>query len=155
MVALSRAGGTAALESLALGSTLANEPDPKPAPARPPPLDRADDGWTQSCESTGVPEWPSHRSHKGFYNAAAWRKLRAAQLAREPLCKFCLAEGRVTGRPSLIRGAPTGAALSCSGTELQCLCATCLSLRKHSQEKGGTKHLAGCGPDSERLFHEW
>jgi hypothetical protein len=111
MAALSRAAGTAALESLAIGSTLANEPDPKPADPTMPALDRRLSiapmmAGRKSCESTGVPEWPSHRSHKGFYNAAAWRKLRAAQLAREPLCKFCLAEGRVTGRPSLITWCP-------------------------------------------------
>jgi hypothetical protein len=33
------------------------------------------------------------------------------------------------------------------GGDLQSLCATCPSPRKQSEEKGGSKHLAGCGPD--------
>jgi hypothetical protein len=32
----------------------------------------------------------------GFYNTPARRKRRAAQLAEEPLCRMCQAEGRIT-----------------------------------------------------------
>ena len=34
---------------------------------------------------------PAHRER---YHTAAWRRVRAAQLARQPLCEMCMAEGR-------------------------------------------------------------
>lgn len=36
------------------------------------------------------------RQWRRLYKLAAWRSARAAQLARQPLCERCLAEGRVT-----------------------------------------------------------
>lgn len=33
-------------------------------------------------------------AHKERYHTAAWHKIRAAQLARQPLCEMCTAEGR-------------------------------------------------------------
>lgn len=36
------------------------------------------------------------RPWRRWYNLAAWKRRRAEQLAREPLCKMCLAEGRTT-----------------------------------------------------------
>ncbi len=38
---------------------------------------------------------------------------------------------------------------------LQSLCATFHSRFKQSQEKGGTKHLAGCGVNGEPLHFAW
>lgn len=39
---------------------------------------------------------PEAAEYRKLYKGARWRALRAAQLAREPLCKPCLAVGRVT-----------------------------------------------------------
>jgi hypothetical protein len=39
--------------------------------------------------------------------------------------------------------------------ELQSLCATCHSLFKQSEEKGGTRHLSGCDASGEPPFFEW
>jgi 5-methylcytosine-specific restriction protein A len=33
---------------------------------------------------------------RSWYATAAWQRRRAQQLAKAPLCEFCLAEGRVT-----------------------------------------------------------
>lgn len=33
-------------------------------------------------------------AHGERYHTAAWRRVRAAQLARQPLCEMCMAEGR-------------------------------------------------------------
>ena len=34
--------------------------------------------------------------HSAMYNNPRWRAVRAAQLAREPLCRLCLARGQYT-----------------------------------------------------------
>lgn len=44
---------------------------------------------------------PDHRStgsqaYRHLYKTYEWQKLRKAHLAREPLCRMCKAEGRVT-----------------------------------------------------------
>jgi 5-methylcytosine-specific restriction endonuclease McrA len=73
-----------------------------------------------------------------LYSTAAWRKRRAHQLAIEPLCRMCLAEGRteaatVADHITPHRGDPD----LFWHSRLQSLCATCHSLFKQSQEKGG------------------
>ncbi len=77
---------------------------------------------------------PEASSAKRGYDYA-WQKRRAAQLAAEPLCAYCRAEGRTTaatvadhitphrGDPQLFRG------------PLQSLCATCHSGRKQREER--------------------
>jgi 5-methylcytosine-specific restriction enzyme A len=39
---------------------------------------------------------PEARSYRALYATAAWKRRRLAQLADEPLCKFCQEDGRVT-----------------------------------------------------------
>ena len=34
-------------------------------------------------------------AHSSWYSSGRWRKIRAAQLRKEPLCQFCLDAGRV------------------------------------------------------------
>jgi 5-methylcytosine-specific restriction enzyme A len=91
-----------------------------------------------------------------FYNTAAWRQLRSHQLAVEPLCRMCFAEGRTTAANTVDhitphRGDPD---LFWAGS-FQSLCATCHSRFKQSQESGGVKHLTGCDAQGEPLFFEW
>jgi 5-methylcytosine-specific restriction protein A len=57
---------------------------------------------------------------------------------------MCLAEGRATAATVADHLVPyRGDPELFWGGELQSLCATCHSLRKQSQEKGDTEHLAG------------
>lgn len=36
------------------------------------------------------------QAYRRLYKTARWRKIRATQLARQPLCETCLSQGRVT-----------------------------------------------------------
>lgn len=71
-----------------------------------------------------------------FYRSTAWRKLRAEQLRRQPLCERCLAQGRYTParvvdhiRPVNLGGAPLDL------ENLQSLCAVC-----HNRKSGTERH---------------
>ena len=71
-----------------------------------------------------------------FYRSTAWRKLRAEQLRRQPLCECCLAQGRHTParvvdhiRPVNLGGAPLDL------ENLQSLCAVC-----HNRKSGTERH---------------
>ena len=71
-----------------------------------------------------------------FYRSTAWRKLRAEQLRRQPLCECCLAQGRHTPahivdhiRPVNRGGAPLDL------ENLQSLCAAC-----HNRKSGAERH---------------
>jgi 5-methylcytosine-specific restriction enzyme A len=94
---------------------------------------------------------------KRWYSTVAWRKHRAAQLAaEEPLCRMCLAAGQIEAATvcdhiTPHRGDPD---LFWSGP-FQSLCATCHSLFKQSEERGGVKHLHGCDEQGEPLFFDW
>lgn len=61
------------------------------------------------------------------YNAAAWRKLRAAHRAREPLCRSCMTQGRVTAGAVVDHIVPIDKDGSrfLDATNLQTLCARC------------------------------
>lgn len=37
-----------------------------------------------------------HGERQAFYSTARWKRARAAQLIKEPLCRHCMAQGRVT-----------------------------------------------------------
>lgn len=72
---------------------------------------------------------------RGWYKLARWSELRAAQLAAEPLCRSCIALGRLT--PATVcdhvephRGDPSK---FWSGP-FQSLCATCHSAHKQREE---------------------
>jgi 5-methylcytosine-specific restriction protein A len=36
------------------------------------------------------------QAYRAWYKTARWQRIRAAQLAAEPLCRMCLAIGRIT-----------------------------------------------------------
>jgi hypothetical protein len=91
-----------------------------------------------------------------LYNTAAWRRLRQHQLTVEPLCRMCLAEGRTTAATVCDHITPHRGDLDLFWHgDLQSLCATCHSMRKQSEERGGTKHLVGCDETGEPLFYNW
>ena len=39
---------------------------------------------------------PEAQQYRRLYKTARWRQVRAAQLARQPLCETCLSRGRIT-----------------------------------------------------------
>lgn len=57
----------------------------------------AKDGWCDSHRrAVRRADTRERRDELRFYGTARWKKLRALVLSREPLCRTCSAEGRVT-----------------------------------------------------------
>ena len=81
---------------------------------------------------------------KPWYRTARWRALRIRQLKREPLCKYCLLEGRIVAATIADHIVPHrwDSELFWKG-ELQSLCATHHSGSKQSEELGGSRDLIG------------
>lgn len=92
-----------------------------------------------------------------FYNSARWIARRRDQLARHPLCAFCLAhDGRVTAATVADHVVPhRGSAQSFFEGELQSLCAPCHSARKQQIETTG--FMRGFALDGSPLdpAHPW
>ena len=53
-----------------------------------------DPAQVERARKSEVDRWRGTPKERGY--DAAWRKVRAAVLAAEPLCRFCDAEGRIT-----------------------------------------------------------
>lgn len=73
---------------------------------------------------------------RAWYKTAAWLRMREAQLAAEPLCRMCLAEGRTTpasvaDHPKPHRGDPA----LFWGQKLDSLCKPHHDRDKQAQEK--------------------
>ena len=94
-----------------------------------------------------TPRAVRHRAsawRRGYDNR--WRKIRAAQLAMEPLCRMCLAEGKYTPATDVDhiiphRGNPR---LMYDVDNLQSLCHSCHS-RKTVLEDGGFGKMGKIG----------
>ena len=73
-----------------------------------------------------------------WYSLAIWKRRRAAQLARDPLCRMCDAAGRATAATVADHVTPHRGdwTLFVSG-ELMSLCGPCHDSAKQSQERGG------------------
>lgn len=86
-------------------------------------------------------------------DGAAWRRLRAAVLADEPLCRHCAAQGLVVPATEVdhMRGAADN-----SRDALQALCKPCHS-RKTMAELHGRPARMGCDADGYPLDpdHDW
>lgn len=95
-------------------------------------------------------------SRHRWYDSAAWQRRRAAQLAAEPLCRYCQARGILTPATVADHIEPhRGDAAKFWRGALQSLCARCHSGAKQAQENNGT--LRGCDLDGEPLdgAHHW
>lgn len=94
----------------------------------------------------------------GLYNAR-WRKARIAFLAENPLCARCNREGRLAAATVVDHVKPHKGdmALFWDAANWEASCKPCHDRAKQSEEKGGTKHLAACGPDGLPLHpaHPW
>ena len=75
-------------------------------------------------------------------NSTTWRKLRSAQLIRQPLCEDCSKEGRVT--PANTVDHINGNTYNNSYTNLRSLCVRCHTIKtnKHDGGLGNRIHRA-------------
>ena len=93
---------------------------------------------------------PMARNLRHLYTHRKWRRLRRYQLAKEPLCRYCLREGRVT--PALVADhiAPHRGNINEFWIgELQSLCKDCHDRLKAQQERRGW--IDGVGLDGMPL----
>jgi len=74
---------------------------------------------------------------KSLYSLAAWRKIRADQLRREPLCRFCIANGIARAATTCDHVEPhRGDVARFWAGPFQSLCAPCHSSAKQRAEQG-------------------
>lgn len=94
---------------------------------------------------------PAAREYRRWYSTPGWRKLRDAQLAGEPLCRFCREAGRIAPPLSAITSNPIEA------TPFQSLCDGCHSGDKQSEERTGNRRRKGSTVDGWPLdpHHHW
>ena len=91
-----------------------------------------------------------------LYASSRWRKLRAAQLMRQPLCEMCKEHGNVTAADTVDHKEPhRGDMDKFWYGPLQSLCATCHNSHKQRLENGGG--MMGCDEDGFPLDpeHHW
>ena len=79
-----------------------------------------------------------NRPWHGFYTTARWQRLRRHQLREHPLCKFCLAQGRVVPATVVDHVVPHRGDWTkfCTGA-LQSLCDLCHKSTKKQIEQQG------------------
>ena len=78
-----------------------------------------------------------------FYDTPAWKKLRRLRLMREPLCRHCMARGRVVAATQVDHVKPIsqgGPPMDIDNT--QSLCISCHSIKTSSDKTG--KLIKGC-----------
>ena len=77
-----------------------------------------------------------------------WQRLRLQVLAEEPLCRFCLAAGRLTEAREVDHVVPIARApeLRLDRSNLRPLCTPCHSGRTASEQARGGMHAGGGGP---------
>lgn len=79
-----------------------------------------------------------------LYNTARWRRKSLAQRTKEPLCRYCLAQGRVSEAEVADHVVPHRGDLELFYLgELQSLCATCHSSLKAREEAGNGPRAVG------------
>lgn len=90
---------------------------------------------------------PDRQAHRALAtNSRPWRRIRAAQLRREPLCRKCLAQSLLT--PATDVDHEDGDSSNNAESNLQSLCRSCHS-RKTAQENGGFGNARRVTPQSE------
>jgi 5-methylcytosine-specific restriction enzyme A len=88
----------------------------------------------------------------GWYKTAAWARLRKWQLQREPICRFCKRDGRITEANTVDHVTPHRGdkALFFDRENLQSLCKPCHSSEKQRLEK---ETIKGC--DEKGIVPAW
>ena len=91
-----------------------------------------------------------------LYASYRWRKLREAQLNRQPLCEMCAAHGDVTAAHVVDHKKPhRGDMEKFWAGPFQSLCDHCHNAHKQRQENGG--EIMGCDADGFPIGpeHHW
>lgn len=89
------------------------------------------------------------------YKTRAWKRIRSAQLATEPLCRRCSEQGVVTAATDVDHVVPWAGDLDAFYTgELQSLCRTCHAEKSSREDRDG-KPRKGFGADGEPLHRDW
>lgn len=100
---------------------------------------------------------PESRPWRLWYKTARWLRMRAAQLRREPLCRYCMERGRTTAATVADHRTPHRGdrALFFDADNLQSLCKPCHDGAKKSLEMTGS--LRGADADGTPLDpnHHW
>ena len=94
-----------------------------------------------------------------LYNTVRWHKLRLWKLTRDPLCRYCLEIGRVTGADTVDHVKPHkgDTKLFWDSNNLQSLCSTCHNSVAQEKDKKGYAMgygLDGYPIDSNHPFHK-
>lgn len=101
--------------------------------------------------------FPMKQEFKKLYNSSAWKRLRAAQLAKHPLCKTHLELGRTVVANTVDHEKPHrgNEGLFFDADNLQSLCKPCHDAHKQRLEKTGT--VVGCDAKGIPLDtrHHW
>jgi 5-methylcytosine-specific restriction enzyme A len=89
----------------------------------------------------------------GLYSSPIWKRLRAAQLAREPLCRYCAEIGALTPATVADHVVPHRGRVEVfmDPDNLQSLCKQCHDSVKQQEERSGRRR--GCGVDG--VPHGW
>ena len=92
-----------------------------------------------------------------IYNLKKWKSLRDAQLAKEPLCRYCISIGRVMAADTVdhIVAHRGNIELAFDPENLQSLCKPCHDV--HADAKDREKVMAGCDADGYPIDpdHVW
>lgn len=94
--------------------------------------------------------------HSKLYNCTRWRKLRAEQLRKFPLCAYCLKRGKAVEATVCDHVHPhRGDLVKFWSGPFSSLCSSCHSGAKQEEEKSGT--LRGGDVDGNPLDanHHW
>lgn len=83
------------------------------------------------------------RPWRRLYNTKAWHRLRTAQLRDEPLCKFCLEQGRTEAATIVDHIVPHKGdhGLFFDPGNLASLCKTCHDSAKQAAERRGVEAI--------------
>jgi len=97
------------------------------------------------------------RNHPRLYDSVRWLRLRAAHLAREPLCRYCARQGLVVQATVVdhIARHRGDKALFFDGKNLQSLCKTCHDSVKQREELGQTVHTYDTHGMPMHAAHPW
>jgi len=92
----------------------------------------------------------------GLYSTAWWRRRRAMQLRQDPLCAFCLGQGRVTAASVVDHVHPhKGDRTKFMAGDLQSLCKPCHDSRKQQVETYGYADDVGVEGAPLDQNHPW
>jgi 5-methylcytosine-specific restriction endonuclease McrA len=85
------------------------------------------------------------QAYRALYKTRAWTVTRRQQLAEEPLCRMCKADGRVTAANVVdhVKAHKGDRVLFFDAANLQSLCAPCHDRHKQQQERLGYSTRVG------------